>query len=132
MNEIDHFKYFILYSGDVAADMDHLHVKRIHLVCFSYIIIEYYSLILKTLICDRCFAPAAIHTPPSSLIFETTWATLLSRPSKTRPFHSLQIDQHKKMVRDRAPLAVAPPNEDEVDPASLLNQSAIASSGRQH
>jgi hypothetical protein len=30
MNEIDHFKVFILYSGDVANDMDHLHVKRIH------------------------------------------------------------------------------------------------------
>jgi hypothetical protein len=30
MNEIDHFKIFILCSGDVAADVDHLHVKRIH------------------------------------------------------------------------------------------------------
>jgi hypothetical protein len=36
MNEIGHFKVLILYSGDV----DHLHVKRIHLVCFSYIVIE--------------------------------------------------------------------------------------------
>jgi hypothetical protein len=40
MNEIDYFKLFILYSGDVAADVDHLHVKRIHLVDFSYIVIE--------------------------------------------------------------------------------------------
>jgi hypothetical protein len=30
MNEIDHFKIFILYSDDVAADVDDLHVKRIH------------------------------------------------------------------------------------------------------
>ncbi len=30
MNKIDHFKVFILYSGDVAADVDHLHVKRIY------------------------------------------------------------------------------------------------------
>jgi hypothetical protein len=39
MNEIDHFKVFILYSGDVAA-VDHLYIKRIHLVDFSYIVIE--------------------------------------------------------------------------------------------
>jgi hypothetical protein len=39
MNEIDHFKVCVLYSGDVVADVDHLHVKRIHLVGFSYIII---------------------------------------------------------------------------------------------
>jgi hypothetical protein len=30
MNEIDYFKVFILYSGDMAADVDDLHVKRIH------------------------------------------------------------------------------------------------------
>jgi hypothetical protein len=30
MNEIDHFKVFVLYSSDVATDMDNLHVKRIH------------------------------------------------------------------------------------------------------
>jgi hypothetical protein len=30
MNEIDHFKDFVLCSGDVAVDMNHLHVKRIH------------------------------------------------------------------------------------------------------
>jgi hypothetical protein len=40
MNEFDYFKVFILYSGDVIADMDHLHVKRIHLVSFSYIVID--------------------------------------------------------------------------------------------
>jgi hypothetical protein len=32
MNEIAHFKGFVLCSGDVATDVDHLHVKRIHLV----------------------------------------------------------------------------------------------------
>jgi hypothetical protein len=30
MNEIDHFKVFVFYSDDVAADVDHLHAKRIH------------------------------------------------------------------------------------------------------
>jgi hypothetical protein len=40
MNEIDHFKIFVLCSGDVAADVDHLHVKRIYLVDFFYIVIE--------------------------------------------------------------------------------------------
>jgi hypothetical protein len=30
MNEIDHFKVFVLCSGDVAAVVDHLYVKRIH------------------------------------------------------------------------------------------------------
>jgi hypothetical protein len=40
MNEIVHFKVFLLYNGDVAADMEYLHVKRIHLVSFSYIVIE--------------------------------------------------------------------------------------------
>jgi hypothetical protein len=30
MNEIDHFKVFILCSGDMIADVDHLHVKRIY------------------------------------------------------------------------------------------------------
>jgi hypothetical protein len=37
---VDYFKFFVLYSGDVTADMDHLHVKRIHLVGFSYIVID--------------------------------------------------------------------------------------------
>jgi hypothetical protein len=39
MNEINHFKAFILCSGDVVADVYYLYVKRIHLVNFSYIII---------------------------------------------------------------------------------------------
>jgi hypothetical protein len=29
MNEIDYFKKFILYSSDVAADVDHLPVNNI-------------------------------------------------------------------------------------------------------
>jgi hypothetical protein len=40
MNEFDHFKVFILYSGDVITDIDHLYIKKIHLVRFSYIVIE--------------------------------------------------------------------------------------------
>jgi hypothetical protein len=40
MNEINYFKVFVLCSCDVAADVDHLHVKRIHLVSFSCIVIE--------------------------------------------------------------------------------------------
>jgi hypothetical protein len=43
MNEIDHFNFFVLYSGDMVANVDHLYVKRIHLVHlvgFSYIVIE--------------------------------------------------------------------------------------------
>jgi hypothetical protein len=39
MNEIGHFKIFVLCSGDVAGDVDHLHVKRIPLMSFSYIVI---------------------------------------------------------------------------------------------
>jgi hypothetical protein len=30
MNEIDHFKAFVLYGGDVTTDVDRLYVKRIH------------------------------------------------------------------------------------------------------
>jgi hypothetical protein len=30
MNEIDHFKVFILCSDDVVTNMDQLHVKRIY------------------------------------------------------------------------------------------------------
>jgi hypothetical protein len=30
MHEIDHFKGFKFCSGDVATDVDHFHVKRIH------------------------------------------------------------------------------------------------------
>jgi hypothetical protein len=40
MNKIDHLKVFVLSGGDVAADVDHLHVKRINSVDFSYIVIE--------------------------------------------------------------------------------------------
>jgi hypothetical protein len=40
MNEIDYFKKFILCSGDVAADVDHIHIKRLHLVGLSYIVME--------------------------------------------------------------------------------------------
>jgi hypothetical protein len=40
MNEIDYFKVFIFHSSDVASDVNHLHDKRIHLVSFSYIVIE--------------------------------------------------------------------------------------------
>jgi hypothetical protein len=38
MNDIDHFKAFVLCSSDVTVN--HLYVKRIHLVSFSYIVIE--------------------------------------------------------------------------------------------
>jgi hypothetical protein len=31
MCEINYFKVFILYSCNVTVDVDHLHVKRIHL-----------------------------------------------------------------------------------------------------
>jgi hypothetical protein len=37
MSEINYFKKFIIYSDYVAADVDHLYVKRIHLVKFCYI-----------------------------------------------------------------------------------------------
>jgi hypothetical protein len=40
MNEIDDFKVFVLCSGDVAAHVDRLHIKRIHFVDFSYIVIN--------------------------------------------------------------------------------------------
>jgi hypothetical protein len=40
MSEINHFKIFIICSDSVAADIDHLHVKRIYLVNLSYIVIE--------------------------------------------------------------------------------------------
>jgi hypothetical protein len=39
MSEINHFKIFVLCSDDVTADVYHLHVKRIYLVCSSYIVI---------------------------------------------------------------------------------------------
>jgi hypothetical protein len=28
MSEINYFKVFILYSDDVTADVDHLHIKK--------------------------------------------------------------------------------------------------------
>jgi hypothetical protein len=31
MCEINHFKPFVLCSCDVTADVDHLHIKKIHL-----------------------------------------------------------------------------------------------------
>jgi hypothetical protein len=31
MSEINYFKVFVQFSGDVAADVDNLHVKRIYL-----------------------------------------------------------------------------------------------------
>jgi hypothetical protein len=40
MNEIDYFIVFILYSGNVIANIDHLHVKKIDLMSFSYIVRE--------------------------------------------------------------------------------------------
>jgi hypothetical protein len=46
MNEIDHFKFFVLCSGDMTTDMNHLHVNRIHLVNFSYIFIEFSYIII--------------------------------------------------------------------------------------
>jgi hypothetical protein len=45
MNEIGHFKVFILCSGDMVADVDHLYVKKIFLVSFSYIVIDDYTLL---------------------------------------------------------------------------------------
>jgi hypothetical protein len=40
MNDTDHFKVFVFYIGDVAVDVNHLHVKKNSLVGFSYIAIE--------------------------------------------------------------------------------------------
>jgi hypothetical protein len=43
MCEINHFKPFVLCSCDVIADVDHLHIKKIHLeslVSHLYIIKE--------------------------------------------------------------------------------------------
>jgi hypothetical protein len=30
MNKSEHFKVFILYSGNMISDVDHLHVKKIY------------------------------------------------------------------------------------------------------
>jgi hypothetical protein len=40
VDKIDHFKIYVLCSGDVVADVYHLHVKIIHFMDFSYIVIE--------------------------------------------------------------------------------------------
>jgi hypothetical protein len=40
MDEIDYFKDFILCSGDVTIDVNHLHIKKIYLLSFFYIVIE--------------------------------------------------------------------------------------------
>jgi hypothetical protein len=32
MNDINYFKVFVLYSGDMTADANYLHIKRIHLI----------------------------------------------------------------------------------------------------
>jgi hypothetical protein len=40
MNKIDHIKNCVFCTGDVTADVDQLHVKKNHLVCFSYIVIK--------------------------------------------------------------------------------------------
>jgi hypothetical protein len=51
MNEIDYFKKIVLYSGDVIVDVDHLHVKKIYLVSFSYIVIKNYDRIQNMSTC---------------------------------------------------------------------------------
>jgi hypothetical protein len=40
VNEINYFKVYILCSGDMSADIDQLHVKKIQLVDLSYIVME--------------------------------------------------------------------------------------------
>jgi hypothetical protein len=40
MNEMDHFQVCVLCISDVTADVDHLHIKKIYLVNFSYIVVE--------------------------------------------------------------------------------------------
>jgi hypothetical protein len=39
MSEINHFKTFLMCNGNLTANIDYLHVKRIHLVGSSYIVI---------------------------------------------------------------------------------------------
>jgi hypothetical protein len=46
MSEINHFKFFVQWSGDVVDDVNHLHVKIIHsklLVGHLYIVREDFS-----------------------------------------------------------------------------------------
>jgi hypothetical protein len=40
MSEINYFKKIIMCSDDMTADVYQLYVKKIHLVGFSYIVIE--------------------------------------------------------------------------------------------
>jgi hypothetical protein len=40
VNKIDHFKIYLHFSGDVSADVNHLHIIKFYLVNFSYIIID--------------------------------------------------------------------------------------------
>jgi hypothetical protein len=40
MNEIDYFKFFLLYSDDVTANVNYLHIKKIYFMNFSYIVID--------------------------------------------------------------------------------------------
>jgi hypothetical protein len=35
MNEINHFKIFVICSGDVVADLDHLHENSLRILCGS-------------------------------------------------------------------------------------------------
>jgi hypothetical protein len=58
MNEINHFKVFVFSSGDVATDVDHLHVKRIQLVSFSYIVIKDYitSYLVLPMLLFTCYS----------------------------------------------------------------------------
>jgi hypothetical protein len=55
MCEINHFKIFIICRDDVATDMDHLHVKRIQLVDFSYIVIEGTTRLNVRLLLFKCY-----------------------------------------------------------------------------
>jgi hypothetical protein len=47
MGEINHFKFLVLCCGDVTANVDHLYVKRIHLLSPSYIVIGDYVSVSK-------------------------------------------------------------------------------------
>jgi hypothetical protein len=40
MSETNYFKKIIMCSDDMTTDVDQLYVKKIHLVGFSYIVIE--------------------------------------------------------------------------------------------
>jgi hypothetical protein len=56
MCEINHLKKIIMCSDDMTADVDHLHVKIIYLVSFSYIVIDdlvcmYIFMYIHTYVC---------------------------------------------------------------------------------